>query len=301
VRPGSQSTRSRAAPQLVSVIVPVLDEQEHIGEQLAALAGQTYDGAWEVLVVDNGSTDATVERSRRWAGRVSGLRVVDASARRGLNHARNVGARAARGELLAFCDGDDVVAPGWLAALAGAALNADLVGGALEHRRLNGDDPLVWPPEPVNRGLLTGGHGYLTFVPGGNCAVWRDVALDLGWDEGYGFGSSDKEFSWRAHLAGYRVGVAPDAVIHRRLRSGVRTLLRQHFRYGLSHPALYRDFRHHGMPGPAWQQAGEAWRSVLTGLPRAVRAPSRHQRLLSAGARRLGRVVGSLRAGVLFP
>ncbi len=301
MRSEPQLAARRPLPRLVSVIVPVLDEQEHIGDQLAALAGQTYDGAWEVLVVDNGSTDSTVERAGSWAGRVPALRVVDASARPGLNHARNVGARAAGGELLAFCDGDDVVAAGWLAALAHAARTADLVGGALEHRRLNGDDPLAWPPEPVNRGLLTGGHGYLTFVPGGNCAVWRDVALELGWDEGYRFGSSDKEFSWRAHLAGWRIGVAPDAVVHRRLRSGTGTLLRQHFRYGLSHPVLYRDFRHHGMPGPAWRQVGEAWRAVLTGLPRALRAPSRHQRLLSSGARRLGRLVGSVRVGVLFP
>ena len=101
----------------VSVVIPVLNGAATISQQLAALAGQTYRGPMEVLVADNGSTDATVEVVQALSGRLPGLRLVDASARVGTNHARNAGAAAAGGDLLAFCDADDVAAPGWLAGL----------------------------------------------------------------------------------------------------------------------------------------------------------------------------------------
>src|SRR2546423_10557404 len=106
----------RSEPRLVSVVVAVLDEEAHLGEQLAALAEQTYTGAWEVLVVDNGCTDGSIDVALRFARRLPGLQIVDASERRSLAHARNRGAAEAQGDLLAFCDADDVVLPGWLEA-----------------------------------------------------------------------------------------------------------------------------------------------------------------------------------------
>lgn len=297
----SARPRARSAhPLLVSVVVPVRNEEQHIEEQLQALAAQTYPGAWEVLIVDNGCTDSTVARALKWKDRLPGLRI-ERVAGGGLNRARNAGTDAASGDLLAFCDGDDVVAPGWLEALAAAARDADIVGGSLEEARLNEGAQVGWPHEPRNEGLLTGGHRFLPFVPGGNCAVWRDVALGLRWDERYRFGSSDKEFSWRAQLASYRLAAAPDAVLHRRLRPDTNDQLRQHFRYGLSHPRLYRGFRRHGMPRSDLRQAAQEWGTILTALPRAIRSPSTHKRVLAAGARRLGRLLASVRFGVFFP
>lgn len=101
----------------LSVIIPCLNAERTIGEQLAALAAQRWSERWEVIVADNGSTDGTLEVVRRFAGRLPELRVVDASQRRGSGYARNRGAAVARGEWLAFCDADDVVAPGWVAAM----------------------------------------------------------------------------------------------------------------------------------------------------------------------------------------
>src|SRR5688500_9296124 len=97
-----------------SVVVPVRDGAATIGEQLAALAQQDFPGSWEVVVADNGSRDGTADVVRSFRDRLPGLRLVDASARPGASHARNAGAAAATGEVLAFCDADDVVDPGWL-------------------------------------------------------------------------------------------------------------------------------------------------------------------------------------------
>src|SRR5579862_7213448 len=177
----------RRPPELVSVIVCVRDEEEHIEEQLAALAAQDYTGAWELLVVDNGCRDRTIAIVESFRNLFPRLTVVDARGRKGLNHARNQGAAAAGGELLCFCDGDDVVSPGWLRAHTEAALDADISSGRSDPELLN--DPLQksWRPTDVEPDLNR--HpGFLPYASGGNCAVWADVAREIGWDERFRFG-----------------------------------------------------------------------------------------------------------------
>ncbi len=107
--------------------------------ELAALAGQDYDGDWELIVCDDGSRDGTLERVRQWRPRLPHARLVDRSAGngRGPGGARNAAVRLARGEFLAFCDGDDVVTPGWLSAMARGARWGDIVVGRLDHLTLN--------------------------------------------------------------------------------------------------------------------------------------------------------------------
>jgi glycosyltransferase involved in cell wall biosynthesis len=84
---------------------------------LEALAGQGYEDDWEVVI----ATDGTADIARRYAPRFKAPTVVDSRPSRGHSAPRNAGAKAARGELLVFCDADDVVAPGWLEAMADAA------------------------------------------------------------------------------------------------------------------------------------------------------------------------------------
>src|SRR6266545_10527 len=106
----------------LSVVVPCFNSAKTIAIQLEALANQTWSEPWEVIVADNGSTDSSVAIAESYKKRLPHLRIVDASDRRGAGHARNVGAAAAAGDLLAFCDADDEVAPGWLSAM-GQALS----------------------------------------------------------------------------------------------------------------------------------------------------------------------------------
>src|SRR4051812_37521166 len=111
-------------PVDLSVVIAARDAESTLGEQLRALEAQEWDGTWEVLVVDNGSTDGTVDVVRRAATGWPALRLVPATNGVGPAYARNVGARAAAGRSLAFCDADDVVAPGWVVAV-GAALRRE--------------------------------------------------------------------------------------------------------------------------------------------------------------------------------
>ncbi len=93
----------------ISVILPFLDAVDTLPDQLEALANQSYEGAWELVLSDNGSSDGSTELARSWEGRLN-LTVVDASTRRGsIGFSRNVAAARAHGEVLAFCDADDRV------------------------------------------------------------------------------------------------------------------------------------------------------------------------------------------------
>src|SRR5215213_718387 len=204
-----------AGPRLVTVVVPVRNERRDLPPQLAALAAQTYEGDWEVVVVDDRSTDGSADVARSFASRLPALRVVDTSPGRGLNRARNAGVDAARGEIVAFCDGDDVVSPGWLAALVAALADADVASGPIENESLNTPIQRAWRQQRPWREKRFP-NGFVQYVPGCNCALRTELARRLRWDESFTFGASDGEFSWRAQLLGLRVAYAPEAVISMR-------------------------------------------------------------------------------------
>jgi glycosyltransferase involved in cell wall biosynthesis len=286
-------------PELVSVIVPVRDAATTLPRQLERLAVQRYDGDWEVLVVDNGSQDGTAELARRWAGRLERLRVVDASARAGVNHARNAGARAASGDFLAFCDADDEVAPEWLGALVEAAHDADLVGGFVGFELLNPGATRNWRMSEMSRQALPVALDFLPYAMSGNCGIWRSVLTKVGgWNESYR-GCTDVELSWRVQLAGYRLSFAPDAVLQCRFRSSLRGLARQFFRIGSAEVQLYHDFRGDGLERD--RAAFRSWLWLIAHLPLTVKSPVWRGRVVRLTARRLGRLYGCTRARVWYP
>ena len=96
------------------------------------------------------------------------------------------------------------------------------MGGALDTEDLNGlrtTSPLELPSSLPTK------YGFLLGIPGGNCGVWRTVAMELGWDEQFTFGGSDIEFGVaRASWPGYRIAYAPEALISVRHPDGLRTL-----------------------------------------------------------------------------
>ncbi|MFY0634937.1 MAG: glycosyltransferase [Vannielia sp.] len=97
---------------LASIIVPAFNVEATLAETLTALLAQTHPD-FEVIVVDDGSTDRTPMIARRFA-RDARVRIVR-QANRGLAGARNSGISAARGEIIGFCDADDLWHPEKLA------------------------------------------------------------------------------------------------------------------------------------------------------------------------------------------
>ena len=95
----------------ISVIIPTYNRAAWVVEAVASALAQTYRD-FEVLVVDDGSRDGTLEALAPFPGQVKTLRT---SRRRGVSAARNLGISAARGQWLAFLDSDDLWLPEKLA------------------------------------------------------------------------------------------------------------------------------------------------------------------------------------------
>ena len=278
----------------VSVVIPVLNGEATLGQQLAALAAQTYDGPWEVVVADNGSTDGTAGLVAAWADRLPRLRLVDASGRRSTNHARNAGAAAAQGRLLAFCDADDVATPGWLSAMVGGLDHHELVGGRLDDTALN--DPQVRAWRHTDPAALPRALRFLPYAVSANIAIRAGVLEALGgWNEDFVRGGSEVELCWRAQLAGYHLGYVPEAVMRYRHRSSRRAFAYQQFEYGRAEVQLYRAFRDRGIPRQRLSRGCWAWGWTVVHLPDLVRSPVHQGRWLRRAAFRAGRLHGSLR------
>lgn len=101
---------------LVSVVTIFLNEERFLGEAIASVLGQTLED-WELLLVDDGSCDRSTEIAKAHAAQdPRRIRYLEhpGHANRGMSAARNLGLRAAKGEMIAFLDADDVWLPGKL-------------------------------------------------------------------------------------------------------------------------------------------------------------------------------------------
>ena len=224
----------------ISVVIPTHNAARTIASQLDALASQTFDGDWEVIVVDDGSTDQTLDSVDLFRDQLP-LRTVSTGRNRGINHARNTGIDLGQGDRIAICDADDVCAPGWLAALNHGLGRFDIVGGELDESLLNSPAVISWRPARP-RGRLPVALGHLPYAVGANMGMRREVWVRLGgFDESTRRGGAEIDFSWRALEAGYELGYLPDAIIHYRLRDSLSTTAIQSFWYSRGDVRLSRS------------------------------------------------------------
>ncbi len=98
--------------ELITIIVPVYNGQMYVGRCLDSIFGQTYS-CYEVLVIDDGSVDETIDVLQSYQKKYRNLRIIRTS-HKGVSHARNTGVLNARGNLIAFVDSDDEVFPEFL-------------------------------------------------------------------------------------------------------------------------------------------------------------------------------------------
>ncbi len=101
--------KGSSAP-LVSIVCPAFNSEEFIAISLASVISQTWDG-WELIVVDDGSTDSTLEIAKTFAELDSRIHVIEMGSNRGRATARNVGLQRAVGRWVAFLDSDDYWLP----------------------------------------------------------------------------------------------------------------------------------------------------------------------------------------------
>jgi glycosyltransferase involved in cell wall biosynthesis len=281
---------------VISVIVPVRNGMPWLEQQLRALTEQECEEPWELVVADNNSTDESGLVVQRWSSRFPMIRLVDASSAKGPGGTRNAGVEAAQGDLLAFCDADDVVHQGWLRAHISALAEADVSAGYFDPWSLNGltpPSPLTYAPPP---GMTL--FGFLPAAGSGNLAFRRRAFDDLGGFADDLMTGEDLDLSWRAQLTGYRYVSSPDAVVARRDQQGFTPVFWRYAAYGRCGPDLFRRYRSQGLRRDL-PIAVKTWFWLLVSSPRLVHPEFRDHWARIAGMR-TGRLVESVRRRVLF-
>ena len=218
----------------VSVAVLSWNGRHHLETCLAALAAQHDPGvAWEVLVLDNGSTDGTAAWMRERRERNPRVRLVESPVNLGFCAGNNRLAAAADGDAVALLNNDTRPEPGWLGSLVEALASAphdvaavsgkivDWAGERLDFGRgvmtFDGHAFQLDFRRPLAAARLPGAGEELPFACGGNMLIHRDSFLAAGgFDESYFAYLEDVDLGWRLWSGGERIVFAPGAVVHHR-------------------------------------------------------------------------------------
>lgn len=286
-----------SAPTL-SVVIPCRNSAATLGDQLSALAAQSWTGSWEVIVADNGSRDGSVAIVSEFRRRFDvPLRLVDASARKGAAHARNIGAKAASGDQLAFVDADDVVGDGWVRAMATALQEHPFVASRFAFDRLNPQWLVEARGRPQSDGIQR-----LWYPPyslhAGSCGlgVHRELHEAVG-----GFNEElphleDTDYCVRVQRVGMTLHFASDAVIHVRHRESTGDLFRQARLWAHYNTLIFARHRPTGtrVEG-AWKGWAKRSRRLLRRARRDWRTPGQRASLIFQAGWQWGLLTGSLR------
>lgn len=274
----------------MSVVVPTWESVSLLLRQLDALAPQVVRAGAELAVVDDHSGDGTAEAVRRWSEANPGVALVAlrSDRRRGPNASRNAGVAATTAPLVAFTDGDDQVAPGWLDALVQARVRGAVLAGMV-----------TWAPDEPPRPPLADFFGSGIGMPSGSCmAIERHALVAVGgFDERIRRGGTESELALRLVAAGYGERVlVPGAVLHVASRTDGRTLWRQRIDKTRGHAYLGARNRRSAQPpvyvtGP--RGAAAAALRAIRALPGGTRTERRH--LLGDLAENLALAAWSLR------
>jgi len=223
----SQAVQMSSAPQ-VSVIIAARNAQRTIARCLESLRAQETEIPFEVIVVDSSrdGTEAQVRASFPEA------RCLHFEERKYCGDARNIGAREARGDVLAFIDADCVADRRWIAHIAEAHRASDLVvGGAVGNA--NPESLIGWGAylSEFNRWLPETAPAWMEDIAGANLTYKREVLERYGaFIEGTY--CSDTELHWRLAADGHRLRFDPSLIVQHRNIERLRELLHHELYHG---------------------------------------------------------------------
>ena len=213
----------------VSVVVCAYNAADTFEDNLTSLDNLTYPD-YEVIVVNDGSRDATGDIARRHS-RVRLIEVPNA----GLSAARNVGLAEATGEIVAYTDSDTRVDPDWLTFLIQPFLNSDVVASGGPNVVPKDDPPIAQciarAPGGPTHVLLD--DRIAEHVPGCNMAFRRDALLAIGgFNPIYLRAGDDVDVCWRLQARGWKIGFSAAALVWHHHRSSINAYWRQQVGYG---------------------------------------------------------------------
>ena len=224
----------------VSVIIPVRNRPDDIDVCLQSLKELDYlHGKLEIIVVDDASTDHTPDVVCRYP-----VRLIRMKQHKHASYCRNLAARHARGDLLAFIDSDCLAGSAWLRELVPAFKDAQLgaLGGVVDsYFNENGLDRYEKVKSSLNvsswfkRSQKTDPFFYL---PACNLLVRRRLFLELGGFKEELVVGEDVDLCWRIRKGGDQIEYRPEGRVYHKHRNRVFSFCRRRFEYGTSEPLL---------------------------------------------------------------
>jgi len=222
----------------ISVVVCSYNGGRTIRDACEGLRHLDYPN-YEVIVVDDGSTDDTAAIARAYDVRL--IRTPN----RGLSSARNTGLAAATGEIVAYLDDDAYPDPHWLNYLAATFLSTSHAGVGGPNIAPAGDGPIA---ECVARAPGGPVHVLITdreaeHIPGCNMA-FRTAFLEAigGFDPRFRTAGDDVDVCWRLQDRGWTLGYHPTALVWHHRRNSLRTYWKQQIGYGRAEAMLERKW-----------------------------------------------------------
>ena len=226
----------------VSVIIPVYNDPEGIETTLNSVTAQTYPAEhYEVLVVDNGSTDTTRSVAEQYASRHDTVTVLVEDEIQGSYAARNTGIRNANGDVLAFIDADMSVDADWLErATASMHERGCRYMGTNVEVYSRSDQPTLAERYQIAKGFPV--KSYLSrdnFAP--TCCLFVSRALfdEIGLFDESVISGGDYEFGNRAVKHGVELHYEPDITVYHPARTTFRELCRKQRRVGTGKAQLH--------------------------------------------------------------
>lgn len=258
----------------VSVIVSVYNGERTIADCVQSLLAQDYPAdKYEILIVENGSTDNTTAIVKRYP--VTLLH----SPMKGLARARNYGIERAIGQIIAMTDADCVADPHWISGLVELYQDPCVggVGGLIKdyvHSEMSWSERFAAEAQPLVN-YVSGECEFLPHLAGANCSYRRELLIAAGLFNPqiptyYG---EDVEMSWRLQIrTGTNLAYAPKAVIHHHHRSTASGLFKQYRHYGFGEIFLDTLFlQQNGYPRTLRFQMGRIGRQASV-LPKYLAA-----------------------------
>ena len=252
----------------ISVVVCTYNGSRTLADCFQHLARLDYPN-FEVIVVDDGSTDRYVDCATKY-----GFRLIR-TPRAGLSSARNTGLQAAKGDIVAYIDDDAYPDPHWLKYLAGTFLASGFVGLGGPNIPPPGDGWIAdcvsnAPGGPVQV-LLSDREA--EHIPGCNMAFLRSALLEIGgFDEQFRVAGDDVDVCWCLQNRGWKLGFNPAAQVWHHRRNSIRTYCKQQWGYGRAEALLEKKWpeKYNAVGHVSW--SGRVYgNGFLTILPRPGR------------------------------
>ena len=230
---------------MISVIIPAYNAADTIVDCLEAFELQDYkDFDFEVIIVDDGSTDDSRKKALDFFAKSDIKGVVITQKNQGPATARNYGAREAKGEILLFTDADCIVDRHWIKNMVEPFKDEKVVGVSGTYRTLNKDKVIARYVgyEILTRHEKMAGEDRIDWIGTFSAGYRKDIFLRFGgFDENYPAASGeDPELSFRIAEAGYKLVFSKKAYVYHRHPDSLIKYLKQKYSRGYWRVRLYK-------------------------------------------------------------